>query len=165
MYVQRSGLPSAAVEQLLAEEKALGLDRAEYYQHFADRVRTVQRSLRELLVSLKSQGKRIAGYAAAAKGAILLNASGVDGELLDYIVDRNRHKHGKYMPGVHIPIHDTTRLLESPLPDYVLLLAWNFKDEILRQQAEYQARGGRFIVPIPTPEIAEAPAVAGTVSS
>ena len=99
LFVQRTGKPSAAVEQLLAEEKQLGLDRAEYYKDFAARVRSVQQSLHALLLSLKSQGKRIAGYAAAAKGAILLNSSGIDGQLLDYVVDRNRHKHGKYMPG------------------------------------------------------------------
>jgi SAM-dependent methyltransferase len=154
LYVQREGEPSANVRQLLAEEKELGLDRAEYYKDFAARVRSVQRSLFDLLRSLKSEGKRIAGYAAAAKGAILLNSSGIDGSLLDYVVDRNRHKQGKYMPGVHLPIYDTAKLLESPAPDFVLLLAWNFKDEVMRQQSEYRTRGGRFIVPIPTPQIA-----------
>jgi SAM-dependent methyltransferase len=154
MYVQRSGTPSAAVETLLAEERALGLDRAEYYKDFATRVRVVQKSLSELLGSLKAEGKRIAGYAAAAKGTILLNSAGLDARFLDYVVDRNGHKHGKYMPGVRVPIYDTAKLLEPPIPDYLLILAWNLKDEIMRQQQEYRNRGGKFIVPIPTPQIA-----------
>ncbi len=139
MFVQRAGVPSQAVQQLLREEQELGLDRAEYYQDFAARVRSVQQSLGELLRQLKADGKRIAGYAAAAKGAILLNSAGIDGQLLDYVVDRNKHKQGKFMPGVHLPIFDTARLLESPAPDYVLLLAWNFKDEVMRQQASIGA--------------------------
>jgi hypothetical protein len=154
LFVQPSGNPSAAVEQLLAEERELGVDRTAYYTDFASRVRSVQTALSGLLESLKAEGKRIAGYAAAAKGTILLNSTGIDGRLLDYVVDRNRHKHGKFMPGVRLPIYDTTRLLESPPPDYVLLLAWNFKDEVMRQQSEYRTRGGKFIVPIPTPQIA-----------
>jgi SAM-dependent methyltransferase len=154
LYVQRTGTPSEAVTTLLAEERASGLDRPDYYKNFASRVREVQKSLNELLSSLRAEGKRIAGYAAAAKGTILLNSSGIDTRLVDYVVDRNCHKHGKYMPGVHLPIYDTTKLLDSPAPDYLLLLAWNFKDEIMRQQQEFKHRGGRFIVPIPTPQIA-----------
>jgi len=161
MYVQRTGTPSAAVEQLLAEEKSLGLDRADYYKDFAARVHAVTESLRQLLGSLKSQGKRIAGYAAAAKATILLNAAGVDGKYLDYVVDRNVHKHGRYMPGVRLPICDTTKLFESPAPDYLVVLAWNLKDEIMRQQQDYADRGGKFIVPVPTPQIVSAPRAVG----
>jgi SAM-dependent methyltransferase len=154
MYVQRQGSASASVRQLLAEEEQLGMAKVEYYKDFASRVRAIQRTLGELLRSLKAEGKQIAGYAAAAKGTILLNSAGIDGGLVDYVVDRNRHKHGKYMPGVRLPIYDTTKLLESPTPDYLLVLAWNLKDEIIRQQQEYRDRGGKFIVPIPTPQIA-----------
>jgi SAM-dependent methyltransferase len=161
MFVQKSGTPSAAVQQLLAEEKALGLDRADYYRDFAVRVRSLIETLQNLLGSLKAEGKRIVGYAAAAKAAILLNAAGVDGKYLDYVVDRNVHKHGRYMPGVRLPIYDTTKLLESPPPDYVVVLAWNLKDEIMRQQQEYADRGGKFIVPVPTPQIVSAPRAVG----
>ncbi|MGH2684227.1 MAG: methyltransferase C-terminal domain-containing protein, partial [Actinomycetota bacterium] len=97
-------------------------------------------------------GKRIAAYGAAAKGSTLLNFAGIGSDLVDYVVDRNVHKHGKLMPGVHLPIHDPARLLLDR-PDYLLLLAWNFRDEIVAQQAEYARRGGRFIVPVPAPEI------------
>jgi SAM-dependent methyltransferase len=155
MFVQRTGTPSAAVQQLLSEEKALGLDRADYYRGFATRVRALIESLQTLLGSLKAEGKRIAGYAAAAKATILLNAAGVDGKYLDYVVDRNVHKHGKYIPGVRLPIHDTTKLVETP-PDYLVVLAWNLKDEIMRQQQDYADRGGQFIVPVPNPQIVPA---------
>jgi hypothetical protein len=110
---------------------------------------------------LKAQGKRIAGYAAAAKATILLNAAGIDGRYLDYVVDRNVHKHGRYVPGVRLPICDTTRLLEAPVPDYVVVLAWNLKDEIIRQQQAFADRGGQFIVPVPVPRVEAVPAAAG----
>jgi hypothetical protein len=153
MFVQRSGTPSANVVQLLAEEKALGLDRAEYYRDFAARVQSVKEQLQALLGSLKAEGKRIVGYAAAAKATILLNAAGIDGKYLDYVVDRNVHKHGRHIPGVRLPIYDTAKLLETPVPDYVVILAWNLKDEIVRQQQAYAELGGQFIVPVPVPQI------------
>ena len=160
LYVQRSGSPSVAVVRLLDEERELGVDRAGFYEDFAARVRSIQTTLKELLESIKARGERIAGYAVSAKGAILLNSSGIDGRLLDYVVDRSPHKQGKAMPGVHLRVYDPVKLLEPPSPDYLLLLAWNFKDEIMQQQKEYRNRGGRFIVPIPVPEIvAEPPAV------
>jgi SAM-dependent methyltransferase len=161
LYVQRAGTPSPSVDRLLTEEAALGIGRVDYYQDFAKRVRSIQTALRELLESLKRNRMRVAGYAVSAKGAILLNSAGIDGRLIDYVVDRSPHKQGKYMPGVHLPVYDTPRLLEAPVPDYVLLLAWNLKDEIMAQQREYRQRGGRFIVPIPVPQIVAEP-VRGT---
>ena len=117
---------------------------------FADRVAQVQRSLREMLQRLRGQGKTIAAYGAAAKGTILLNSSGIGSDLIAFVADKSPHKQGLLMPGVRIPIVPPERILED-MPDYVLLLAWNIKDEILRKQRAYLEAGGRFIVPIPSP--------------
>ena len=105
-----------------------------------------------MLERLRSDGATIAAYGAAAKGATLINYIGIGRDLVDFVVDRNTHKHGRYMPGQHIPIHPTERLLEVQ-PDYTLMLAWNFKDEIMEQQKEYRNKGGRFIIPVPEPII------------
>jgi hypothetical protein len=136
----------------LAAEQEEGLTGFGYYESFGRRVEGIRRDLRALLMRLRAGGQRVAGYGAAAKGSTLLNYTGVDTDLLDYVVDRNVHKHGLHMPGVHVPISAPERLLEEQ-PDYVLLVAWNYKDEVVRQQAEYLERGGRFIVPVPSPEI------------
>ncbi len=142
----------ASVRGFLEDERARGLTAFEYYREFGARVERIRADLRGLLGRLRQEGKSIAAYGAAAKGSTLLNYTGVDGELIDFVVDRNVHKHGRYMPGVHIEISPPERLLEDQ-PDYVLLVAWNYRDEVLRQQQEYLRRGGRFIVPIPVPEI------------
>ncbi len=136
----------------LAEEHEAGMDTFGYYEEFGHRVEAVKTGLLDLLGGLRAEGKRIAAYGAAAKGATLVNYVGIGTDLVEYVVDRNVHKQGLHMPGTHQPIRDVSALLEDQ-PDYVLLLAWNFKNEIMAQQAEYLARGGRFIVPVPTPEV------------
>ena len=154
LFIEHGSEPSDQVRSLLAEESSAGLDSASYYETFASRVSVLQNELVTLLDRLRTSGKSIAAYGAAAKGTTLLNASGVMPEHLDFIVDRNVHKHGRYMPGLKSPIYGTERLL-TERPDYVLLLAWNFKDEIIQQQSEYLAHGGQFIVPVPEVSIVD----------
>jgi hypothetical protein len=138
----------SSVAEHLAEEKALGMTQPSYYRDFANRVAALRDDLVATLQRLKGGGRRIAAYGAAAKGAVLLNFAGIGTDLVDYVVDRSPHKQGRYLPGVRIPVRPAAALLDDQ-PDFVLLLAWNFEDEIRRQQADYLQRGGRFIVPIP----------------
>jgi hypothetical protein len=137
-----------AVAALLEEEHRRGMADRAFYQGFAQRVLALKAELRGLLARLKDEGHRIAAYGAAAKGSTLLNTFDIGAEIIDFVVDRNTHKQGLYMPGVHIPIAAPAHLVERN-PEYTLLLTWNFAEEILRQQAEYRQRGGKFIVPIP----------------
>jgi hypothetical protein len=148
----KAGDPSPEVEHYLAEERELGLDRPEYYLRFGGRVEHAAHELVALLRELKAGGGSIAAYGAAAKGTVLLNHAGIDESLVDFVVDRNPHKQGLFMPGVHLPIRAPEALLEER-PDYLLLLAWNYRDEIMRQQEEYRRGGGRFVVPLPEPEV------------
>ena len=143
---------SAAVREMLEEEARWGVDDPGFYEGFGDEVERVREDLVALLRGLKAEGKSIAAYGASAKGSTLLNYFGIGRETLSFVVDRSTVKQGQYAPGTHLPIHAPEKLLEEA-PDYVLLLTWNFIEEILEQQAEYRRRGGRFIVPIPEPEI------------
>ena len=144
---------SARVTALLEEEKALGIDKLPFYAGFASRVNGLKTELVSVLKDLKAKGARVAAYGAAAKGATLVNFFGIGSDLVDFVVDRSTYKQGRYMPGARIPILPPEALLEKK-PDYCLLLAWNFADEILAQQKAYRDAGGKFIVPIPNVRIA-----------
>jgi SAM-dependent methyltransferase len=152
VYAARSGATAVApsVEDLLAEERELGMSGIGYFEGFAARVRELCRKLVDLLDHLTADGARVAAYGAAAKGTVLLNAAGVDARSIDFVADKNPHKQGYYMPGVHIPIVAPEAITDR-MPDYLLILAWNFADEVMRQQSDYAARGGRFIVPVSEP--------------
>ncbi len=145
---------SAAVNRLLEEESAWGVGDPAFYRGFGAQVEGLRGDLLTLLGDLKAQGKRIAIYGASAKGSTLLNYFGLGRETFDFVVDRSTVKQGYYTPGTHLRIYAPEKLLEE-MPEYVLLLTWNFADEILAQQAEYRRRGGRFIIPIPQVRVVE----------
>jgi SAM-dependent methyltransferase len=149
---EERALSGPRVTAMLDEETRLGMTSIAYYQGFSRQVQGVRDELRRVLHDLKSKGKRLAAYGAAAKGSTLLNYAGIGTETLDFVVDRSPHKQGKFMPGVHLPIRPPSVLMEEQ-PDYVLLLTWNFKDEILAQQEGFRRAGGKFILPLPSVSI------------
>lgn len=151
-YVGPTEDVSDAVRAYLRAEDEDGMTGFEYYRNFGAQVERIRGGLLDLLRGLKAEGASVAAYGAAAKGSTLVNFVGIGPELVDFVVDRNTYKQGMYMPGTHLPIVDPTELLVRQ-PDYLLLLAWNFQDEIMRQQEEYLSRGGRCIVPVPEPKI------------
>jgi hypothetical protein len=134
--------------ELRAREESNGLKRLERYSSFAAQVQETKRALLEFLIEAKRQGKTIVGYGAPGKGNTLLNYCGIRTDFLDYTVDRNPYKHGKFLPGTHIPIYAPERIRQTK-PDYLFILPWNLKDEIIEQNAYIRDWGGRFVVPIP----------------
>ncbi len=147
-----AGEPEDAVEAVLEREREDGYDSLQGYRGFGERVAETKRRLLELLIEVRDEGKRIAGYGAPGKGNTLLNYCGIRTDLLEYTVDRNPGKHGKFLPGTHIPVHPPERIAETR-PDYVLILPWNLKREIAAQLDYVGDWGGRLIVPIPAPEV------------
>ncbi len=129
-------------------ELAAGFTRLQTYCAFTEQVIETKRKLLQFLIEARRAGKRIAGYGAPGKGNTLLNYCGIRQDFLDFTVDRNPHKQGRYTPGTHIPILDPSVIFERK-PDYLLLLPWNLKDEIVQQMAGIRAWGGKFVVPIP----------------
>lgn len=139
---------SDAVTELLAAEAKWGVSHAAAYLEFSENVKGIRAHLRSVLCGLKGKGRTVAAYGASAKGSTLLNYAGIGAETLDFVADRSTIKQGRFTPGTHLPIYPAEMLLEA-MPDYVLLLTWNFADEILEQQSEYRARGGKFVIPVP----------------
>jgi hypothetical protein len=152
-YVKRT--PSAihnSVYKLLKLEEDLKLGSFDTYTKFDVRVRNIRSQLISLLRKLKKEGHKIIGYGATAKGNTLLNYCKIGPDIIDYIVDSTPFKQGLYTPGMHIPVVPCHRIVKD-LPDYTLLLAWNYLDEILKKEQKYRELGGKFILPIPEPKI------------
>lgn len=152
--VQRKGegSPEPSVKEILESESRLGLHKISTYRRFAQKTIQLKEDLRRILKEFRANGKKIVGYGAPAKGNTLLGFLEIGPDLVAYIADKSPLKQGRYCPGVHIPVVPPDRLLADQ-PDYVVLLAWNFVDEILSQQGEYLRRGGKFIVPVPDVKI------------
>ena len=155
-YAQRASTAtwpmSDRVRELTDRERALGFDTLEGHLGFTAKVEETKWSLLEFLIAKRREGKRIAGYGAPGKGNTLLNYCGIRTDLLDYTVDRNPYKHGRFLPGTHIPIHAPEKLAEDR-PDYILILPWNLKEEIVAQLEYAREWGAQFIVPIPQVEV------------
>ena len=147
--------------ELRRRELAAGLERPQTYELFAEQVRETKRKLLEFLIAVKREGAHVVGYGAPGKGNTLLNYCGIGTDFLDYTVDRNPYKHGRFTPGTHIPIHEPSRIAETK-PDYVLILPWNLKEEIVAQLHYITEWGGRCVVPIPEATIVDWPQPVGS---
>jgi hypothetical protein len=158
IYARHDGDDSKPVGErvgdLLSREAAAGFSLLSTYQTFDERVRRVKRGLLRFLIQAREEGKAVAGYGAPAKGNTLLNYCGIRSDFVDYTVDRSPHKQGRFLPGTRIPIHGPDRLRETR-PDYVLILPWNLKEEIMEQMADIRSWGGRFVVAIPEVRVLE----------
>ena len=154
VFVHRKGHGEvrSSVAEILDMEHSRGIDRFETYERLVQSAVRIKQDLRHVIMDLIGKGKLVVGYGAPAKGNTLLSFLEIGQNMIEYIVDRSPLKQGRYTPGMHIPIVAPERLLEDQ-PDYVLLLAWNFAEEIMKQQAEYRQRGGKFIIPVPEVKI------------
>jgi hypothetical protein len=133
---------------LKSRELSSGVDRIRYYAAFSEKVKETKRQLLQFLISAKQERKRVVGYGAPGKGNTLLNYCGIRNDFLEFTVDRSTYKQGKFLPGTHIPIYHPDKISEVK-PDYVLILPWNFKEEIMQQMNYIRDWGGKFVIPIP----------------
>ena len=152
VYASKNKAEKGSVNEILEIEKSAGLTDEKTFLEFGEKVSTNKEKLRTLLLGLKEQGKRIVGYGAPAKGNTLLNYYGIGPDILDYLTDTTTLKQGLYSPGMHIPIVSPEKLL-TDIPDYILLLAWNFKDAILEKEKVLREKGVKFIITVPTVEV------------
>jgi SAM-dependent methyltransferase len=148
LYVGKKNICTAEWQNQIQKEQDIGIDDFSFYYKFGKDVRKLTEKLRNVILKLSRQGEKIAVYGASAKGTILLNTIGIEAAVFDYVVDKNTNKQGLFIPGLHLPILPTSKLIES-MPGFVLLTTWNLRDEILDQQSEYRSRGGKFIIPLP----------------
>lgn len=156
IYARHTENSSRPLNERLANlrdrENALGLNQMNAYSSFDEKVKATKRNLLDFLIQARRAGKKVAGYGAPGKGNTLLNYCGVRTDFLDFTVDRNPYKQGKFLPGTHIPIFPVEKIDETR-PDYLLILPWNFKDEIIKQMARIRNWGGQFVVPIPDVQV------------
>lgn len=148
MFVETKKNYSDVIVSYMDKEGKLGVEKASFYNEFTGKIDRLKTDLIKMLEDLKSQGKKIVGYGAAAKANTFMSYIGIDNKYLKYIADLSKYKQGLFFSGNHLPIVHPEQLIKDQ-PDYVLILAWNFADEIIKQQDEYRAKGGKFIVPIP----------------
>ncbi len=148
LYASKNIKPKISVKNFLEREKKLGLNKSETFSSFSEKVLKNKAKTMNLLNSLKDEGKKIVGYGAPAKGSTLLNFYGIDNKIIDYIVDTTPLKQGMLTPGTHIPIYSPDKLNQSK-PDYVLILAWNYADAILKKEENLRNQGVKFIIPVP----------------
>jgi len=140
---------SHAITDMKKDEESKGFDKIETYTEYAVRINTTRNHLSNLLDRLKSEGKTIIGYGASGRGTIIMNYCGIDRRYLDYVVDDAPAKHGFFTPGTHVPIKPWAFTKESKFPDYTVLFAWAFTDEIIKKRQDYLKQGGKFIIPLP----------------
>ena len=158
IFVKKNGGKNkilSSVKKFINEEALKGLGKEKTYLDFSNKIQRNKRDLLALLAKIKSEGKKIVGYGAPAKGNTLLNYFGINTKTLDYIIDDSPLKQGLFTPGTHIPVYSSDRLNKDPKPDYIFILAWNFAQPIMEKLASFNEQGGKFIVPVPTPEIVQ----------